>query len=174
MFTWSGRSYGKIFEGALAPLQKLKPLIISGEFNFLILEERTFDATDVRLDGVIHHQINWNLRVYMNRVFAQTSHGIAHSCQVDHSWHPGEVLQNHSSWLKWDLHILLRSCFPIQNLLNIQRTDLKFIAISHCCFKKHTYWEWQFFLFKSITYSFVFKVWQRIITVFLISKLEFL
>mmetsp|Transcript_2226 Transcript_2226/g.2889 ORF Transcript_2226/g.2889 Transcript_2226/m.2889 type:complete len:232 (-) Transcript_2226:68-763(-) len=120
----------EVLEGALSPLQELEPFLVSVELNLFIPIECIGRSGNVDLDGVVDDQVRRTQRVYFVLVSAQPLHGVSHRGQVDNRRHSREVLQNNSGWLEWDLDILGRSDFPVQDILNIRLEHIELVAVS--------------------------------------------
>ena len=55
----SRRNDLEVLESSGTPFEELESLIVSLEFNFLILKISMFLSSDIDLDGVIDDQIDW-------------------------------------------------------------------------------------------------------------------
>ncbi len=97
------RDDGEVVEGRLAPPQELVALTVAAELQLGVAGEGVRATEDVRDDRVVDHQLGGRQRIDLRRVPAEGHHGLAHSGEVDHARHPGEVLHDHPSRCELDL-----------------------------------------------------------------------
>ena len=100
-----GRNDSQVAKGSLAPAQKSVAFFIALEFEQRVHLERIGRAELIHLDGVVDDQFGRLQGIDERRVTAQALHGIAHSGEINHRGHTGEVLQEHPAWGKSNLLI---------------------------------------------------------------------
>ena len=83
----------EIPEPLLAPAEKGVALDVALHFEFGIERESSRGAKLIHLHGVVDHQLSGKQRINFLRIAAECAHGLAHGCQIDHSRHAREILQ---------------------------------------------------------------------------------
>ena len=110
----------EIVEAFGTPFQKVIAFEIAMIFDLDILVERLRGTEFVDHDRMVDHQIDRHQRVDLAGIATQLGNGIAHRGQIDHAWHPGEILQQHARGAILDLALRFdRAFLPVDQRLDV-------------------------------------------------------
>ena len=122
--TVAGWNNSEVVECFLAPLKESKALLVTIEFDFFVLLFCVSISSDVDLHRMVNNEVNLTERIDFVRVTSKILHSGPHCSKIYNSRHSGEILEDHSGWLKWHFNVLFRCFLPVDDVLNV----------GHCAF----------------------------------------
>lgn len=87
---------------------------------------------------MIYDKVDWAEWIDLRWVASKSLHSISHGSEVDDSWHSCEILQDNSSWFKWNINTILLKLNPIKDPFDIRRLDIVLIAVSYGGLEENT------------------------------------
>jgi len=134
---------GQVVESFLSPLEECESLGISVELKLFVLLLGILSSGNIDLNGVIDDEIDLAKWVDLVWVTTLLLHGSSHGGEIDNSWDTSEILKEDTSWLEWDLHVLLRGVLPVENGLNVGRLDVEIVTVSNSTFEENSDRVWK-------------------------------
>ncbi len=132
----SGGTTRKFRKAVLAPAKERVPLLVPGELELGIGDERDRRPCLVHLNRVVDHQLDRLERVDPRRVAAHRLHRVAHGGEVDDGGDAREVLQEHAARSEGDLAAGDRLGVPLGQARDVVGRDGRPILVAEQVFQE--------------------------------------
>ena len=109
----------EVAESFLTPLEEGEALTVPVELNLFVAVLGVRSTSNIDLNRVINDKVSLTKWVDFVGISSELRHSCAHGGEIHDSGHAGEVLEEHSCGLEWDLNGVFGCSFPVENCLNI-------------------------------------------------------
>jgi hypothetical protein len=120
----------EVLKGVLTPFEELESLVVSIEFDLLIVVKSSWVSRIIDLDGVINDKVDWDLRVDLHWVDSEVGDSVSHGSEINDGWNSGEILEEHSSWLERNFDVSGVVVGPVEDVFDVLLSDGEVVTVS--------------------------------------------
>ena len=131
-----GRNDAKVVQRLLSPAQERVALLIAGELEISVDQQRGLGSVFIHLHRVIDDEIHRLKRVDQARVAAEARERVTHGGEIDDGGNSGEILEQHSRGAEGDLLFDFPLHVPGREGAHVVRFDELAVFVSEQVFEE--------------------------------------